>query len=132
VVEEVLAELGAADRPTLLVFNKMDALAPEVAEALQARIRTLHPNAVFVSAVTEGGLEPLRRALLAAVRNEWEVVELRLSPADGRLLAELHRDGEILSQHSDDETLVVTARIQRAQAGRLRRAGILRDSAHEG
>jgi GTPase len=65
--EQVLAELGAAEAPTLTVFNKMDAVGGAERDAFVERARSLYPNSVFVSAVEPDGLEPLRRALTRAV-----------------------------------------------------------------
>ncbi len=123
VVEQVLEELGLQDQATLLVFNKIDALSDDALLALQARMSTASPGAIFVSAVTEGGLEPLRRALLAAVRARRPLSEIRMSPADGKLLSDIHRHGEVLDQRADGDRLVVRARVDDALAGRLRRAG---------
>ncbi|HEX6536890.1 MAG TPA: GTPase HflX [Gemmatimonadaceae bacterium] len=123
VVNQVLAELDVTDRPILHVFNKIDRLEPADLAALQDRARNLLPNSVFVSAVVEDGLEPLRRALLAAVRQHRPVTELRIPFADGKMLAELHRAGEVLSQRPDGESWIVSARVDEATLGRLRRQG---------
>lgn len=123
VVDEVLAELALNDRPVLHVFNKIDRLSPPDLAALQDRARNLLPNSVFVSAVAEDGLEPLRRALLAAVRQQRPVIELCIPLSDGKLLAELHRAGEVLSQRADGDDWIVTARVDEATLGRLRRQG---------
>ena len=123
VVEQVLDELGVGDRPRLLVFNKIDLLGEEELLALQERIGRLVKNAVFVSAVQEGGLEPLRRALGAAVRARRPLTEIRLPATDGKLLAEIHRGGEVIDQRTDGEELVIRARVDDALAGRLKRAG---------
>ena len=123
IVEQVLEELGVGDRPRLLVFNKIDLLEDEELPALQERIGRLVKNAVFVSALQEGGLEPLRRALGTALRARRPLTEIRLSPSDGKLLAEIHRNGEVLDQKMDGERLVVRARVDEALAGRLRQAG---------
>ena len=123
VVEQVLQELGVGDRPQLLVFNKIDLLKEEELLALQERIGRLVRNAVFVSAATEGGLEPLKRALSASVRVRRPLAEIRLSSADGKLLAEIHRQGEVLDQRMDGDRLVLRARVDEALAGRLRQAG---------
>src|SRR5581483_9677873 len=96
VVDQVLDELGVIDRPKLLVFNKIDLLDHDTLMALQERIGNLVPSSVFVSTVTEGGLEPLRRALLGAVRARRPLTEIRISPANGKLLSEIHRDAEVL------------------------------------
>ncbi len=123
VVEEVLEELGLQAKPVLLVFNKVDALSDEALLALQVRMATASPGAIFVSALSDGGLEPLRRALQAAVRARRPVSEIRMSPADGKLLASIHRDGEVLDQRAEGDWLIVRARVDEALAGRLRSAG---------
>ena len=123
VVEQVLEELGVGDRPRLLVFNKIDLLSEEDLLALQERIGRLVKGAVFVSALHEGGLEPLRRALGTAIRSRRPLSEIRLSAGDGKLLAELHRGGEVIDQRTDGDTLVIRARVDDALAGRLRRGG---------
>ena len=123
VVDQVLDDIGVGTRPKLLVFNKTDLLEHEALLALQERVRELAPNSVYVSTVAEGGLEPLRRALTAAIRTRRPIVEIRLAAGDGRLLAELHRGGEVLEQRTDGDRLVLTARVDEALAGRLRRGG---------
>ena len=123
VVEQVLEELGVGDRPRLLVFNKIDLVDEESLLALQERIGRLVKNAVFVSTVQEGGLEPLRRALGMAIRARRPLAEIRLSAGDGKLLAEIHRSGEVIDQRTDGDQLVLRARVDDALAGRLRRAG---------
>ncbi|HEX8725668.1 MAG TPA: GTPase HflX [Gemmatimonadaceae bacterium] len=123
VVDDVLAELGLQERPVLLVFNKIDALSNEALLALQARVAATGRDAIFVSAKTEGGLAPLRRALQAAIRVRRPLSEIRLSPADGRLLAAIHRDGEVVDQRAEGDRMVVRARVDDALAGRLRSAG---------
>jgi GTP-binding protein HflX len=123
VVEQVLDELGLNDRPKLLVFNKIDLLDEHTLAALQERLGNLVPSSVFVSSVTEGGLEPLKRALALSIRARRPLSEIRMSPSDGRLLAEIHRGGEVLEQRMDGDRLVVMARVDDALAGRLRRAG---------
>jgi GTP-binding protein HflX len=124
VVLDVLDELGAGDKPMLYVMNKVDALSDQELLALQDRLRELLPHAVFVSAVTEGGLDPLRRALLGAVRKLRPEAEVRVSMSDGKTLAEVHRLGEVLDQRSEDGVIVLRARLDAATVGRLRGRGV--------
>ncbi len=123
VVDGVLADLGLREHPTCYVMNKMDLLPPEVAEAVRDRVTNLTPGAVFVSAVAPGGLEPLRTMLRDARRRQRPTFEIRVPAADGRLLAEIHREGEVLDQRADDDVLVVRARLDERAIGRLRHAG---------
>src|SRR5688572_20477450 len=123
VVNQVLAEIGAGQTQTLYVFNKIDRLDHDHLMALEHRISNLVPGAVFVSAVTDEGLEPLKRALLAHARRRRPLSEIRLPLHDGKLLAEIHRQAEVLDQRHEGEELVLTARIEDALAGKLKRAG---------
>jgi len=123
VVEQVLDELGVNDRPKLLVFNKIDLLGHDELLAFQERIGTLVPSSVFVSTMTDEGLDPLRRALTSALRVRRPVARIKMSPADGKMLAEIHRDGEVIDQKMEGEHLLVEARIDEALAGRLRKSG---------
>ncbi|MFL5482651.1 MAG: GTPase HflX [Gemmatimonadaceae bacterium] len=124
VVDQVLAELGAAEKPVLYVFSKIDALPTPELTALQQRIANLLPtSAVFVSSVDEDGLEPLRRALMVVARKGTEIAEIRLPASDGRLLAEIYRDASVISQRTEDGQLVVNARLDDNLAARLTRSG---------
>jgi GTP-binding protein HflX len=123
VVDQVLLELGLAEQPVLLVFNKMDLLSESDALALQERVTALVPNAVFVSTETENGLDPLGRALRHAMRARRPVAEVWLQPSDGKLLAEIHQHGEVLDQRSEGEQMVILARLPERLRGRLEQAG---------
>jgi GTP-binding protein HflX len=123
VVDQVLLDLGLHEQPVLLVFNKIDLLEEHDLLALQERVTALVPNTVFVSTETEGGLEPLRRALRGVMRARRPVAEVWLSPADGRLLAEIHAQGEVLEQRTEGEQMVIRARLPERLRGRLEQAG---------
>jgi GTP-binding protein HflX len=123
VVTQVLEEIGAGERPMLVVFNKMDRVPEEASPALHQRAKDIAPASVFVSALAEDGLEPLRRALLGTVHGLKPVTELRVSTSDGRLLAELHRTGEVIDQRNDGDEMVLRVRLDAATLGRLRAAG---------
>ncbi|MEO7648685.1 MAG: GTPase HflX [Gemmatimonadaceae bacterium] len=124
VVNEVLAEMEANEKPVVHVFNKVDRLGAGELALLQDHVRSSLPNSVFVSAVAGDGLEPLRRSLLGHLRAQRPVTEIRLPAGDGRLLAEIHREGEVVAQTHDGEELVLMARVGPALASRLRREGI--------
>ena len=124
VVNEVLAEIGVGDRPVLHVFNKTDRLPHDELLALHERLDRLVPNSVFVSATEPGGLEPLRRSLLAEARRQRPVTELRIPVRDGKSLAQVHQMGEVLEQRADGDEMIVRARLDAASVGRLRQAGI--------
>ena len=96
VVEKVLSELGLADRPVLLVFNKIDAV-PD-ATGFTRRVRELHPTAVITSTMRTDGLAPLKARLRELDRAGRVAVKVRVPLAEGARLAELYREGEVLSR----------------------------------
>ncbi len=71
----------------------------------------------------KGGLEPLRRELLAAAREGTAIAEIRLRAEDGKLLAEIYRTGSVLSQRNDDGQIILRARVDEQLASRLTRSG---------
>jgi GTP-binding protein HflX len=124
VVEQVLADLEVGDVPILHVFNKIDQLEHGELIALEDRVQRATPNSVFVSAVLPDGVEPLRRALLTSRRQLRPATVLRVPLGDGKLLAELHRTGEVISQQAEGNEWVVTARLDPATLGRLRNSQV--------
>jgi GTP-binding protein HflX len=123
VVDQVLLDLGLHEQPVLLVFNKTDLLDEAALLHLQERVLSLVPSAIFVNTTSDEALDPLRRALRHAVRARRPVAEVWLSPADGRLLAEIHAHGEVLEQRTEGEQLVLRARLPERLRGRLEQAG---------
>ena len=105
------------------MFNKIDLLSEEALLAMQERVTALVPNAVFVSTTSDHGLDPLRRSLRHAMRARRPIAEVWLSHSDGRLLAEIHQHGEVLEQRTEDERIVIRARLPERLRGRLEQAG---------
>jgi GTP-binding protein HflX len=126
VVLEVLEELDLHRKEKILVFNKTDRITHAEEEVLLGRIRALEPHpAVFVSALDDSSLEPLRETVRARVQGRLAHVVVRVPMADGETLASIYRGGEVLSRVDEDGVVVVTARVQPALQGRLQaRAGV--------
>lgn len=121
-VEEVLGELGFSEQPQLVVFNKIDAVDDPVAFA--GRARELWPDAVFTTTTRTDGLVPLKAALRGRAEALRPVVRVLLSPADGKRLGQLHRQGEVIGQDLHDGMLVVEVRLEPWRAEQLRREGV--------
>jgi len=130
VVEGVLADMGFEEgrQRVVHVFNKAD-LLPEP-DAFLAQVRERYPHPVLVAAdpsagvANRFGIEPLRVVLRTAAQALRPVARIHVPLADGRLLAELHRDGEVLSQEQEDGVVIVHARVEARTLGRLRRDGV--------
>jgi GTPase len=85
-VEETLEEIGAGERPRLLVLNKIDLLDAEG----RAELRLRFPDAVLVSGVTREGLVELGERIERELQHTLRRVELLVPYANGGSLAELH------------------------------------------
>jgi GTP-binding protein HflX len=96
-VEGTLEEIGAGERPRLLVLNKIDLLDDDARDEL----RFHHPEAVLVSGVTGEGLEDLGERLEQELAHTLRPLELLVPYADGGSLAELH---ELAGEVSREDT----------------------------
>jgi GTP-binding protein HflX len=94
-VNAVLTELGAADKPTLMVFNKID---HEAGASAAARLAPQFPHAVCVSARTGAGLSELKSELSAMLRPLRDTVELEVPHEESEVMARLHAVGQVLEQ----------------------------------
>lgn len=103
--DQVLAEIGAGDKPRLLVLNKIDLLDDDA----RAEVRISHPGAIQVSAVTGEGLDGLRAEMERAFEETMAAVELLVPYAEGARLHELHEvAGKVEREDGPDGVLVRT------------------------
>jgi GTP-binding protein HflX len=122
VVEKVLAELGLADRPVILVFNKIDAVSD--AQEFTRRVRELHPTSIITSTMRTDGLAQLKARLRELDRAGRVTVRVRIPLADGARLAELYREGDVLSREQDADSYDVLVRLDPSRVERLRQSGL--------
>jgi len=122
VVEAVMEEMGLEQKRVVYVLNKAD-LLPD-ADAFLAQVRERYPHAVLTSTVAKDGVAALRHALRSSAQALRPVAQIRVPLGDGKLLAGLHRDAEVLEQVQTDGVVVVTARIEARLLGKLRRDGV--------
>ena len=98
-VEQTLEEIGAGQRPRLLVLNKVDLLDADAREELRLR----HPEAVLVSGVTGEGLKELGEQVERGLSHTLRPVELLVPYANGGSLAELHElAGDVTRQDTPE------------------------------
>jgi GTP-binding protein HflX len=123
VVEAVMEEMGLEQKRVVYVLNKADLLTD--ASAFLTQVRERYPHAVLTSTVAaSGGVTALRDSLRASAQALRPIAQIRVPVADGKLLASLHRDAEVIEQLQTDGVVVVTARIEARLLGKLRRDGV--------
>jgi GTPase len=116
-VDAVLDEIGAGDRPRLLVLNKADAVDAERREELDFA----HPEGILVSALTGEGMDALTAAIEDAFRETLRAVDLLLPFAEGGRLAELHELAGELERTDTAEGVRVRGRVPATVAERYAR-----------
>ena len=119
-VHDVLDEIGAGDRPRVLVLNKADSLDPEAREDVRLR----HPDGVLVSALAGDGLEELGERIEAEFARSLHDVELLLPYRDGQRLAELHEVAGDLEREDTPEGVRVKVRLPATVAARFERYAV--------
>ena len=116
-VDEVLAEVGAGERPRLLALNKVDLLDEDRRRELGFRF----PGAVQVSGETGEGLKALGEAIEARFLRTLEPMELLVPYTDGGILSELHELAGELEREDTAEGVRVRARVPASAAARFER-----------
>jgi GTP-binding protein HflX len=117
VVQETLQQLGAAEKPTLLVFNKIDRIRePELLQQLEREF----PEAVLISAQRGINLRALLLHMQRAYEGDTELLTFVVPYAQLRALEELRNSGEILAQEALPEGLLVRLRCPVVAVSRLR------------
>lgn len=115
-VNGVLRDLGAAERPQLLVFNKIDALpAPGEAE----RLVRMHPGSVAVSARNGTNLDGLLAAIDTALAARRRVVEVVVPYGQSTWVAWVHQRGRVLTEAHGPEGTYLRAELEASLARRL-------------
>jgi GTP-binding protein HflX len=121
-VQQVLRELGLAERPTLMLFNKLDAVPHPAEFAAYATAR--HPGAIFTTTMRIDGLRSLKSELAGRAGGMRPVVRVLLDSSDGKRLAALYRAGDVLGQTPVGDQIGVTIRLEPWRVEQLRRDGV--------
>lgn len=114
-VRGVLADIDAATIPELIVVNKTDVADPVVLTEL----RSLLPDAVFVSAHTGQGIEELQTRIATALPQPSEVISVLVPFTEGALVSRIHTEGTLVSQSHSDAGSAIVARVSAELAAAL-------------
>jgi GTP-binding protein HflX len=107
-VNVVLEEIGASQKPTLMVLNKLDRPG---ATGTVARFRELFPTAVSISALTGQGMDELTAELGVQLKPVRDLVELLVPHGDTQAIARLHALGQVLECDFSGEQTRLQVRI---------------------
>jgi GTP-binding protein HflX len=115
-VNKVLRELVTDDKPSLMVFNKMDLVDREL---FRNRWSREYPDAVFVSGRDPDGAVELRDVLTAQLLGRELIRTVRLPITNLHAISAFHRTGAVLEQTFDGPHCDATLRLTEQELGRL-------------
>lgn len=106
VVDSILEELGAADKPQLVLFNKKDACTQEQLEMLPSG-----PGHLKISALDEGDLLAVKKAVQE--RLSGGIFSFRVPSEDGNAMALLYRIGDVLEQKPEEHDMIYKVKVHK-------------------
>lgn len=121
-VRQIMTSLGVEeDRTTFEVWNKLDALPQEEAEAMRARAAR-DDNVYAISALTGEGIAALLDAITETLQGKKRSAKVHLSFADGKKRAWLYAQELVDSEEQTEDGIILSVRWtvdQEAQFERL-------------
>ncbi|KOS02514.1 MULTISPECIES: GTPase HflX [Paenibacillus] len=108
VVETILQQLGAADKPQIVLFNKKDACTPEQLQMLPSGEGYLK-----ISAFDEGDLLRIRELIQEHLSGD--TLRFRIPAERGDLTSVLYRIGDVLLTEYDGNDVIYEVEIQRGE-----------------
>ncbi|WP_417069243.1 GTPase HflX [Niveibacterium terrae] len=121
VTDKVLAEIGADTLPRLRVFNKIDHVGDEAAQAeCEATLRAHYPDCVVMSARRPEEVAALHQRIVAFFQKDLVEAELLLPWSAQQFRKELYADCAVLEERSDEQGAFFRVRGEPATIERLR------------
>jgi len=112
----VLSEIDAAGKRTITVLNKIDLCQPDDLD----KVRSHHPDALCVSAVTGEGLEELSSRISDLLNENASVMELLIPHHRYDVISRIHDIGGITAQDTRDDGVYLKGNFPNSISGLLR------------
>lgn len=110
VVNKILGELGAADKPYIMVYNKKDMC---VNNGSLADLPITSGDNLVISAYDAGDLELLKQTVQDKLSGD--VVVFNVPAERGDLIALAYRSGEVINQEVNEESLRLTVHVSKQE-----------------
>ena len=109
-----MRSINADNIPEIIVFNKLDRGQPP-------NHMFEHPNSVQVSAKTGEGVEKMIDVIGELLRSELQVYELKIPFSRGDVIAQVHGEGQVLSETTEEDNLTMRVRLDAFAYERLKK-----------
>ena len=117
---EVLASLGAQDKPMVVVWNKCDLIPEDVrAITLEALSSKVSCPSLSMSVLENQGVEKLLACCVELLSHRVERWTYRIPLSESRVIAIMHRDGKVLSTEYEGNDALVEAILPKEFAARI-------------
>jgi GTP-binding protein HflX len=117
VVQETLEDLGAADKTTLIVFNKIDRLNDR---SIISALSEKYPQSVCISAMRGINIVSLKEKIQQLVNTEFVEETIVIPQSDPRLISAIYDFGEVLDRSYEDNSVHLIVRVPRKDLEHLR------------
>jgi len=118
VVNETLEEIGAHGKPTVMAFNKVDALDNR---NVIPYVGANFPGAVCIAAARGINMAALTAALTALLEGTVAEETLECGPGDYDIVSRAHEAGEILEERFDSDGIRLRVRMHRTRLEQLKK-----------
>lgn len=115
VAEGILRDLGAFNKPALMVLNKMDLVKSTERLPMVNSEGGVHE----ISAVTGQGLDGLLACIAAKIRVEEEV-DVKAPYSEGWIVPYIHENGTVITEEYTENGVSIKAKISRARLEKIR------------
>ncbi|MFT3733742.1 MAG: GTPase HflX [Rhodocyclaceae bacterium] len=120
VTDKVLAEIDAHDVPRLTVFNKIDSVGDEAAQAEHAAaLRAKYPDCIVMSARRPDDVAALHAQIVSWFQRDLVEAELRLPWSAQHLRRDIYAHCQVLHEDADEDCAIFQVRGEPAAVERL-------------
>src|SRR4030066_1055810 len=106
-VKNVLKEIEAAEKPMLLVFNKIDKLSNAEIE----RLKIIYKDAIFISALKKTGLNELYQAITKIIEKHDLDIVVRVPYNENRLISFIYDNCQVLGRRNLRDSAILNLHV---------------------
>ncbi|MDD5621639.1 MAG: GTPase HflX [Actinomycetota bacterium] len=106
-VKNVLKEIDAADKPVLLVFNKIDKLNNAEIE----RLKIKHKEAIFISALKKTGFNELYSAIKKIIEKHYLDIAVRIPYNKNKLISFIYDNCQVLKRKNLGDSTILNLHV---------------------
>jgi len=104
-VMAVLNEFKIADKPMIIVFNKVDKIQYEERKSV---LRKNYPDSIMISALKGDGLPELKLKILDIIRKSHVTKTVSIPQIDGKLLAYIYSSSNVINKSEVGDEIILT------------------------